>query len=478
MFKTFSSRFLIIYILATLIIFFVLFITLTQTVSNHFINTRYQKLFTELPSVEAEYYNTYIQGTFDKKNFNTRLYNYSQQSGSRILIVNPTHQVVFDSNPHEYSLIDTTLTHDFVTRILSGETLSEVDTFMPYMEDQIVTIGSPLEYNGVLYGGVLLLSPYPSISADIHYVYTLIIVSFLILIFITFISNYIFSRNIGRIFRTFNRTTKAIASGDFSARIKDSNFSNEVRELTESINYMAEELEKLEDLRQDFIANISHDFRSPLTSIRGYVQAVIDGTIPPENHEKYLSVVLNETDRLTNLTNDILLLIKMENAVLTPDMKDFDLHQILRHILLRFEQTIIEKNIQMTLLLEEKSIYVHADYNQIQRAITNIIDNALKFCRIGDKVTIKTTTIDQKAHISITDSGPGIAENDLNNIWLRFHKVDRSRGKDRKGVGLGLSIVREIIKAHEQTIDVSSKLGEGTTFTFTLDIGKKNYHHS
>ncbi len=157
---------------------------------------------------------------------------------------------------------------------------------------------------------------------------------------------YVFSRSISQTFRSFNATAKSIASGDFSARIEDSNFSTEVIELAESMNYMAEELEKLEDLRRDFIANISHDFRSPLTSIRGYVQAVMDGTIPPEKYDKYLTIVLNETDRLTKLTNDILLLTKMENEVLKPEMEDFDLHETLRNTLLQFEQKILQKRNQ------------------------------------------------------------------------------------------------------------------------------------
>jgi len=338
-------------------------------------------------------------------------------------------------------------------------------------------VASPLKYEETLYGAVILTSPYPPIKEDIRYVYNLILISFIVIIFVTFISTYVFSRSISQTFKAFNATAKSIASGDFSARIEDTHFSTEVIELAESMNYMAEELEKLEDLRRDFIANISHDFRSPLTSIRGYVQAVMDGTIPPEKYEKYLTIVLNETDRLTKLTNDILLLTKMENEVLKPEMEDFDLHETLRNTLLQFEQKILQKKIKMTLIIEDEDILVHADYNQIQRALTNLIDNALKFCETGDEVILETTLIGNQVRVSVKDTGPGIAEDDLKHIWTRFHKADRSRGKDKKGVGLGLSIVREIIKGHHQTVDVYSQLGKGTTFTFTLAIAKKNNHH-
>jgi signal transduction histidine kinase len=167
----------------------------------------------------------------------------------------------------------------------------------------------------------------------------------------------------------------------------------------------------------------------------------------------------------------------MENEVLKPEMEDFDLHETLRNTLLQFEQKILQKKIKMTLIIEDEDILVHADYNQIQRALTNLIDNALKFCENGDEVTLETTLIGDQVRVSVKDTGPGIAEDDLKHIWTRFHKADRSRGKDKKGVGLGLSIVREIIKGHHQTVDVYSQLGKGTTFTFTLAIAKKNNHH-
>jgi signal transduction histidine kinase len=477
MFTTFSRKFLAIYILTTIVIFLILFGTLSQTITNHFVSSRYRKMFNEIHSIETEYYDSYIQGTLDESMFHNQLYTYSYRAGSRIIIIDPDQRVIFDSEPSSRSLMDTIINHDYARQSISGETVTQIGTFKPYEAEQVIAVASPLKYEETLYGAVILTSPYPSIKEDIRYVYNLILISFIVIIFVTFISTYVFSRSISQTFKAFNATAKSIASGDFSARIEDTHFSTEVIELAESMNYMAEELEKLEDLRRDFIANISHDFRSPLTSIRGYVQAVMDGTIPPEKYEKYLTIVLNETDRLTKLTNDILLLTKMENEVLKPEMEDFDLHETLRNTLLQFEQKILQKKIKMTLIIEDEDILVHADYNQIQRALTNLIDNALKFCENGDEVTLETTLIGDQVRVSVKDTGPGIAEDDLKHIWTRFHKADRSRGKDKKGVGLGLSIVREIIKGHHQTVDVYSQLGKGTTFTFTLAIAKKNNHH-
>ena len=477
MFKTFSRKFLAIYILTTIVIFLLLFGVLSQTITDHFVSSRYRKMFNEIHTIETEFYDSYVTDTLEKSMFHNQLYAYSYRAGSRIILLDLNQRVIFDSEPSSRALIDTTINHEFAEKSISGETVTQIGTFKPYESDQVIIVANPLQYNDKLYGAVILTSPYPSIKDDIRYVYNLIFLSFIVIIFVTFISTYAFSRSISQTFRGFNATAKSIASGDFSARIEDTHFSNEVTELAGSMNYMAEELEKLEDLRRDFIANISHDFRSPLTSIRGYVQAVMDGTIPPEKYEKYLTIVLNETDRLTKLTNDILLLTKMENEVLKPEMEDFDLHETLRNTLLQFEQKILQKQIKMTLIIEEDDIIVHADYNQIQRALTNLIDNALKFCGTEDEVILETTSVGgDKVQISVKDTGPGIAEDDLKHIWTRFHKADRSRGKDKKGVGLGLSIVREIIKAHHQSIEVYSQLGKGTTFTFTLEIAKNNHH--
>ncbi|PKM56722.1 MAG: two-component sensor histidine kinase, partial [Firmicutes bacterium HGW-Firmicutes-3] len=142
-------------------------------------------------------------------------------------------------------------------------------------------------------------------------------------------------------------------------------------------------------------------------------------------------------------------------------------------ILFQFEQKILDKRIDFTLLIDQQELFVFADMNQIQRVLTNLIDNAIKFCSPGDTIIVETTVLIGKVEISVKDSGPGISEEDIKYIWDRFHKADRSRGKDKKGIGLGLSIVREIVKAHGETIDVYSQEGKGTTFVFTLPLS----HH-
>ncbi len=467
MFKTFSGKFFAIYALTIFVIFLLLFGVFTQVLTDHFVSSKFRTMIKETNSIEEKYIDTYELNMSEVSKFEYETGNVAHHTGTRILILDLADKVTYDSVSTHESLLGETLIHPILDEPLI-ETYTSIGDFKPYDEESVISVVEPIEYEGMMKAKLIMYSPYPSIRQDITYVYNLTLICLLIIILVTFVSTWVFSRSIAQTFRSFNYTATEIASGNFSARIEPNSFSNETILLAKNMNYMAEELEKLEDLRKDFIANISHDFRSPLTSIKGYVQAIMDGTIPPERQEKYLNVVLNESDRLTKLTNDILLLTKMENEVLKPEKEIFDLHETIRNILLQFEQKIIEKGINLTLLIEKQDIFVNADFNQINRVITNLLDNAIKFCSDGDEIIVETSLVDDKINIKIADTGPGISEEDVKHIWTRFHKADRSRGKDKKGVGLGLSIVREIMKAHDETINVYSQLGKGTTFIFTL----------
>lgn len=468
MFKTFSGKFFAIYALTIFVIFLLLFGVFTQVLTDHFVSSKFRTMIKETESIEAQYLATYVDGSVDPETFEYETGNVAHHTGTRIILMDIANKVLMDTDSTQDNLMGETLTHQSLEEN-HVETYTSIGSFKPYDTESVIYVIEPIEVDGIIRAKMIMYSPYPSIREDITYVYNLTLICLLIIIFVTFISTWVFSRSIAQTFRSFNYTATEIASGNFSARIEPNSFSNETMLLAKNMNYMAEELEKLEDLRKDFIANISHDFRSPLTSIKGYVQAIMDGTIPPERQEKYLNVVLNEADRLTKLTNDILLLTKMENEVLKPEKEIFDLHETIRNILLQFEQKIIEKGISLTLLIEKQDIFVNADFNQINRVITNLLDNAIKFCSDGDEIILETSLEDaDKVKITVKDTGPGISEEDVKHIWTRFHKADRSRGKDKKGVGLGLSIVREIMKAHDETIEVYSQLGKGTTFVFTM----------
>ena len=211
---------------------------------------------------------------------------------------------------------------------------------------------------------------------------------------------------------------------------------------------------------------------SPLTSIKGYVQAMTDGTIPPQLHQKYLNIILFETERLTDLTQDLLTLNEFDRNEMILDKTEFDIQQMIKNTAASFEGTCTSKRISIELLLLAGNILVYADRRKIQQVLYNLLDNAIKFSNDNSSVQIETTVKSGKVFVSVKDYGTGIPKESLGKIWDRFYKIDASRGKDRKGTGLGLSIVKEIINAHNQNIDVISTEGVGTEFIFTLEKTK------
>ncbi len=260
---------------------------------------------------------------------------------------------------------------------------------------------------------------------------------------------------------------KQFSRGNFKEPLQ-LDYSEEYRELGQTIQYMGDKLRNNDETQRKFLSNVSHDFRSPLTSIKGYIEAIQDGTIPPEMEKKYLDVILFETERLTKLTSNILELNSFDDNGIILNKTEFDINRMIKQIALSFEGIFKKKKLVLNLVFSEKEQLVTADMDKIQQVLYNLIDNAAKFS--GPEASIRVTTQEKgsKVMIAVKDNGIGIPKESLNRIWDRFYKTDISRGKDKKGTGLGLSIVKEIITAHEENISVVSTEGVGTEFIFSL----------
>lgn len=262
------------------------------------------------------------------------------------------------------------------------------------------------------------------------------------------------------------------AKGDFSQKIRISSHG-EIGYLANTLNFMATELDTLEEEQKKFISNISHDFRSPLTSIKGYIEAMMDGTIPVEMQEKYMNIILFETERLNKLTQNILDLNQFGHCGIVLDISRFDINHMIRMITASFEGVCRQKGLSFDLILTGQELFVKADMSKIQQVLYNLIDNATKFSYNNTSILIETSVRNGKVFISVKDSGIGIPSESLKKIWERFYKTDLSRGKDKKGIGLGLVIVKEIIQAHNENINVVSTEDVGTEFIFTLALGEE-----
>ncbi|MDO4617497.1 MAG: HAMP domain-containing sensor histidine kinase [Lachnospiraceae bacterium] len=353
--------------------------------------------------------------------------------------------------------------------ILLGSSYYTVGSFFSCFQERMVSVMVPVTYNLNLRGYVAIHYPY---SAVIDQRESLLLTFYIVAagIFLILAVSLIFL--LFQIYGPLRKITlgaKEYASGNLAYKIPV-NSDDELGYLANTLNYMASELEKTGEFQRKFIANVSHDFRSPLTSIKGYIEAMLDGTIPPEMQERYLKIVLNEAERLNKLTAEMLTLNNLDNKGFLLNITKFDINQMIKNTAASFEGTCTEKKIQLELLLTEETMLVSADVGRIQQVLYNLLDNAIKFSPQDSSIEIETTVRHEKLYISVRDHGVGIPRESIQKIWNRFYKIDASRGKDKRGTGLGLSIVQEIIQAHGQKIDVISTEGAGTEFIFTLKL--------
>ncbi len=247
---------------------------------------------------------------------------------------------------------------------------------------------------------------------------------------------------------------------------------DEYQDLAEALNLIGSDLNNFDTYQRAFISNISHDFRSPLTSIHGYTQAMLDGTIPYEAQEKYLNIILSETERLTNLTSNLLELNSFSQNKIVLDLTNFDIHDTIIQTVNTLEGTASKKGISFALNFNsDTQLIVNADEGKIHQVLYNLLDNAVKFSNNNSEIKVSTKKKGDKIFVSVKDSGIGIPKESLNKVFDRFYKTDISRGKDKRGTGLGLAISKEIINSHNQTINVVSTEGVGTEFIFTLKKG-------
>ncbi len=278
---------------------------------------------------------------------------------------------------------------------------------------------------------------------------------------------FIFNRRVNRQFQELNLALKEISDGNFKRTLKvDSD--DEMGELADNVNKMSKALYLSELGKQKFISNISHDLRSPLTSIIGYIKAIQDGTISYENQDRYLKIILKESERLKNLINDILELSKFQNGQIPLSRTEFDINQMIIQELDSFESRIIDKRLRLHLNLSDCNIPVYADKDAMRRVVYNLLDNALKFIDEGGSLKIYSEKQDLSYIVGIQNTGAVIPKDNLNDVWDRFYKMDLSRGKKKDSSGLGLSIVKEIIKVHGEKIDVYSDEKEGVLFLFSV----------
>ncbi|MGN0377807.1 MAG: ATP-binding protein [Suilimivivens sp.] len=382
-------------------------------------------------------------------------------------IINPSGRMVLDSKSPIDLESETVITGFDPT--VTGDSYYTVGYFFDSFTEEQLSVFAPITSGYKVRGYVVIHYPMQNIITSCNNLLNISYLMLVILFLLSLIILIFFTEMVYLPLRRITEATEQYAAGNMHYEFQVES-EDEIGYLAASLNYMASEIARAEDNQKKFVANVSHDFRSPLTSIKGYLEAMLDGTIPPKLYEKYLRIVLNETERLTKLTASLLTLNNLNTKGMMLEKSTFDINRVIRNTAASFEGTCKQKTIAIELILTGEELYVTADVGKIQQVLYNLLDNAIKFSHQNSVIKIETTEKHNKVFVSVKDSGIGIPKDDLKLIWDRFYKSDLSRGKDKKGTGLGLSITKEIISAHGEHINVISTEGVGSEFIFTLPV--------
>ena len=318
--------------------------------------------------------------------------------------------------------------------------------------------------DGTIAGYVLISSAASLLKAMWSELANIYVLCALLPIIVMFVAVFLITRKLVRPINLLSNAANNMAKGDFSARIPDSG-NDEIADLAKSFNAMSNSLSQLESMRRSFVANVSHELRTPMTTIGGFIDGILDGTIPQEKHEHYLSIVSVEVKRLSRLVQSMLSLARLESGEQKANFTDVGLIDVIAEVLFSQEQRIEEKNLSIEGLEQGSDITVLADRDLIYQAIFNLTDNAIKFANESGRVDFSVfKDSENKVHIKVKNDGAGISPDALQYVFDRFYKADKSRSDNKDGTGLGLFIVKKIVDIHKATITVHSMPNSYTEF--------------
>lgn len=333
------------------------------------------------------------------------------------------------------------------------------------------TVGVPLVVGGDKIAGVVFASASAEeLTSFLSEILKMFLISALVVMVVAFILTYFVTNSLVRPLRDMLAATESFAKGDFTARVPVCD-QDEIGRLAMAFNNMATSLAQQETVRRSFIANVSHELKTPMTTISGYVDGILDGTIPEDKREHYLHIVSDETKRLSRLVRSMLDISQLQKEGGIPEEKKmhFDLEECAGQVLITFEKKINDKHLNVNVDMPEHPVYTMANPDYITQVIYNLIDNAVKFCPDGGNLGLRIKEGGSKAYVSVSNDGETIPPDELPLVFDRFHKLDKSRSQNRDGWGLGLYIVKTIVCSHGEDISVSSKDGK-TEFTFTMPL--------
>ena len=459
-------RFVLVFILVTLVSFILTSYVSSKLTYEHQINQETTNMYEEASYLSTQFGVNYYNRTMTIEEIKSVCIAIDTYMDCSVIMLDRDGTILLDSNStHEGKKIAFDAT-------LAGSSNCFTDNFYGLYSSDQLTVFYPITYYYQTRGYMVISKPIDLIKSNADSVFNYNYITMLFTLFLTLLALSLLLADILHPIKKITQLTEDYSKGDFSKKI-NLRRSDEIGRLADSLDYMGSEINSFNEYQRKFISNVSHDFRSPLTSIKGYLEAMEDGTIPPELYPKYFGIVISETERLTKLTNNLLSINNFSEQGMILDLTDFNICDMIKRTIETFEGVCEKKKIKFKLVFTDKQLFVYADYSKIQQVLYNLIDNAIKFSNNDSSIIISVSERNDRILTSVKDFGIGIPKDSVGKIWERFYKTDLSRGKDKKGTGLGLAIVKDVITAHKEYIDVVSTEGVGTEFTFALPKSKE-----
>ncbi len=355
-----------------------------------------------------------------------------------------------------------------VETVFSGERYAARTTLGGIYESKRFVVGVPIESDAWTAGIVFAVTETARLTAMWRAFFAMFLMTSVIVLLLAFVASAWVSMRQSRPIREMAAATRSFAEGNFDTRMHDYG-AGEIGELAASFNTMADSLQETERQRREFIANISHELKTPMTTIAGYTDGILDGTIPPEREKEYLRIISDESRRLSRLVRRMLEVSQLQSREALRSKAPFDVCESMRRVLISMEKKITERGLDVEADIPDESVTVLGDNDLITQVIYNLLENAAKFARPGSTLYLGLSVTNGKAVVSVRNEGDTIQAEEIPLLFERFHKSDKSRSEDKDGVGLGLYIVKTILEQHREHIAVTSENGV-TTFAFTLSL--------
>ena len=399
----------------------------------------------------------------------------SRLTDTDIIICNAEGKVVLCSDsPFVCKHLKLQINSDYLEKVSSAGVDRTTGVIRGLYDDSRFLTAMPIqdETEGSLLGLVMVSVPTADTNAVLNKLANLYLNTAFVVVLLSALAALAYADRSSRPLREMAKAANDFGHGNLEARVRvEDSYSEETRDLAVAFNNMASSLQKSEYQRQEFVANVSHELKTPMTTISGYVDGILDGTIPPERQNHYLQIVSDETKRLSRLVRSMLDISQLQDEKGMPDEKkmNFDMEECAGLALVNFEKKINDKHINVQVDMPEHPVYTFANQDAVTQVVYNLVDNAVKFCPEGGTLGLTIKEGGGKAYVSVSNDGETIPAEELPLVFDRFHKLDKSRSKNRDGWGLGLYIVKTIVCSHGENISVTSRDGK-TEFTFTMPL--------